>query len=453
MWKNADTISAIATARAESALSIVRVSGPKAVEIAGACFSSDVQKSRVGYWKNPQTGEHIDQVVVLYWPEKNSYTGEHALDIICHGGLEVTDQVLRSTFLAGSRLAEPGEFTCRAVLNGKMDLPKAEAVLELIKARTPMAAKRALRNIEGAVSQKLNQIESETVFLLANLEAAIDFTGEDIEPLDLNEIRNRLAGVIRDTEALVRDYMNTSKAGDGLEFTIVGKPNAGKSSLFNSLLGRNKAIVSNIEGTTRDLVDGEMRVSNIVLKVIDTAGLRNSTDIIEAEGVERARLSALTSHGVFFVVDSSRGLQNEDVEEIKKFSEEKLAVVFSKADLKNLDAQKEIRAFGLEKYPAFSVSAQDGRGIENLRGWLKGISERYLNPETDSILGSSRQFEQINRANSALKKAESLFGEKYSPEFVAFELRFALQALQEALGKDPSDDILDRVFKEFCIGK
>ncbi|MDZ4677299.1 MAG: tRNA uridine-5-carboxymethylaminomethyl(34) synthesis GTPase MnmE [Oligoflexia bacterium] len=454
-----ETIAAIGTAKGVGALGIIRVSGLHTPEILARCFASKqfkVQESHTasfGVWKNPRTQEPVDEVVVVNFTQGRGYTGEAAADIICHGGVQVTELVLNATLDAGARLARPGEFTYRAVMNGRLDLSQAESVLEIISAKSPRAAALALKNIQGALSEKATHIEAELIYLLANLEASIDFTTEDIQPVSLVEMNQRLEKSLDITKQLLKSYVSTQVVTSGLRMAIIGKPNVGKSSLMNSLLGKKRSIVADLPGTTRDTIEAEFSLDGYLFKAIDTAGLRQSDNSIEKEGIQRSLDEMTSSDLVLYIADATVGLQNEDIEHLKNIGSKNAIICFNKADLKGLEISQELEKSGLLEFPTVKTSAVTENGIDELKNKLLSLIHQSSNSEMNSVVSTQRQKEALEGALTHMSKASSLMRENASPEFIAFELKEALLKTQSLLGKNVGDDVMDQVFKQFCIGK
>ncbi len=460
MLGDQETIAAISTAKGIGALSIVRISGSQTPEILKKSFVSgatttvwESHRAHYGFWCDPQSKNKLDEVLMLYFSPGKGFTGEEAAEIICHGGIEVTSQVLSAVLSAGARLARPGEFTYRAVMNNKMDLAQAESVLEIIQARTPQAAALALKNIQGALSEKLSAFEKEIIFLLANLEASIDFTTEDIQPVKYSEMMKRLIPVIENVENLLKTYLPSRVTKFGLRTVLAGKPNGGKSSLLNALLGASRSIVDENPGTTRDTIEAEANLAGQFFCFVDTAGLRSATTKVEGHGVVRAYDEIKSADIIVYVVDGAQGLSNQDVEEIKKLEINRTLICFNKSDL-NSNAIGALSLFGLENYNAIVSSAIAAQGIESLvNALLKLAQERSFGGEVDGAISTQRQKEGLEKTLLSLNEAKTSLAKDLSPDLISFSLREALSAIENTLGKNVSEDVMDRVFKEFCIGK
>jgi len=459
MLGDQDTIAAISTAKGIGALSIVRVSGLETKNILKKAFSGapstlESHKAYYGFWNDPATQKSLDEVLVLYFSPGKGFTGEEAAEIICHGGIETTNSVLNSILNSGVRLARPGEFTYRAVMNGKMDLAQAESVLEIIQARTPQAVAMALKNIKGALSEKLTAFENEIIFILANLEASIDFTTEDIQPVSSVEMLKKLSPVISGIESLLKTYLPSRVTKNGLRTVLAGKPNGGKSSLLNALLGTSRSIVDENPGTTRDTIEADLKVGDQIFCLVDTAGLRIAKNNIEDQGISRAHGELSSADIIIYVVDGAQGLSNEDVEHIKPMGFERTLICFNKNDIQSKSPEAEISRFGLAEFNVVTSNTLNSHGVETLKSILGSLGlKRSLGGEVDSVISTQRQNENLARAHKSLVEAKSSLEKKVSPDLISFSLRDALDAIQSTLGKNAGEDVMDRVFKEFCIGK
>lgn len=439
-----ETIAAIATPPGEGALAVVRISGPSAFEIAKTVFRSSRAwqpgRLRVGQIVN-RAGELVDEVVLTAYHGPSSYTGEDVIEISGHGGPVVSASVLQSVLDAGARAAGPGEFTQRAFLNGKLDLTQAEAVMDLIRAQTPLAARAAALQLEGRIGDEARAIAEEILMVVAHLEAYIDFPDEDIDP----DVGQAMLDRVTNVQLRVKQLLATAPEGrilrEGVRLTICGKPNAGKSSLLNRLAGFDRAIVSPIAGTTRDTIEESVSLRGIPFRVIDTAGLRDSPDAIEREGVSRARQAIDSADVVVHLIDGIElpGGAAPPAEREDEF------LVINKADL--IAAQKSDSA-------ALFISCLTGSGIKEFVDILvdrvmqgkvpSGISHAAINARHQSCL---------LRTSEALETAANAMASNLAPEFIAVELRLAMDSVGEITGRMDTEDILDRIFGAFCIGK
>ena len=458
MEKKRDTIAAIATPYGESAIGIVRLSGPQTLEILKKVFKTPLGKIKPRYahygWVLNNNGEPIDEAVAIYYKAPHSYTGEDMAELNLHGNPLILKEVLRRLLEEGARLAEPGEFTKRAFLNGKLDLTQAEAVAELISAKTDLARKLALNQLQGALSKEIKPLREELLLLLALVESSIEFEEEDIPTIEREELIGRLKRVLERIEKLLRTAKTGKAIRGGLKLAIVGKPNVGKSSLFNRLLGEDRAIVTDIAGTTRDYLEETVNIKGIPIRLIDTAGIREAADKVEKIGVERSLQKLKEADLILFVLDASAKEPKE--EEIKlaqlvKESHKPLLVVLNKTDKgENFPVEK----LNLKGFPLLKVSAKTGEGIKELKEKILETAGVQA-AEGGNIYISLRHEELLKRAKGALENGLNYLqeGEFYSPEILMLDLREAADALGEIIGEVTTEDLLGKIFSTFCIGK
>jgi len=433
-----DTIAALSTPPGEGALAVVRVSGPAALTIAGQVFRGGQPAHRMAVFGRIVDAEGVvDEVVLTAYHGPASYTGEDVVEISGHGGVLVSARVLRAVLQAGARAAGPGEFTQRAFLNGKMDLTQAEAVMDLIRAQTPLAARAAAEQLAGRIGAEILAIREAILDVVAHVEAHIDFPDEDIDP----DTGAALLARIESTRAHIGRLLATADEGrilrEGVRLAICGRPNAGKSSLLNRLAGYERAIVSPTPGTTRDTIEEVLNLRGIPFRVIDTAGLRETPDAIEREGVRRAREAVAAADVVLRVVDATESAAFDD-----PAAAENEIVVFNKCDLAS------------EVQNPLAVSCVTGAGIDALVDALAARVRNEPAPARDSLAAvNARHQACLFRAEGALEEAATKLAAGEAPEFVALDLRVALDAAGEVVGVVDTDDILGRIFGSFCIGK
>ncbi|NPB04783.1 MAG: tRNA uridine-5-carboxymethylaminomethyl(34) synthesis GTPase MnmE [Aquificae bacterium] len=457
--KKRDTIAAIATPYGESAIGVLRLSGPDTLEILKKVFRgrSGRLKPRFAHYGLivDEGGEPIDEAVVVYYKGPHSYTGEDMAEISVHGNPIILKKVLERLLSAGARLAEPGEFTKRAFLNGKLDLTQAEAVAELISAKTDLARRLALNQLRGALSKEIKPLRDELLTLHALVESSIEFEEEDIPTIEREELKGRLERILERVNRL----LETAKAGKylrrGLKLAIVGRPNVGKSSLFNKLLGQERAIVTSVEGTTRDYLEETLSLGGVPIRLVDTAGIRKATDEVEKIGIERSLRQLEEADLVLFVLDASaQGLTPEELELAEKIARlnKPVLVVLNKADLgRRLELPEN---FPLKGVPTLAVSAKTGEGIEELKDRILEEAGLKGAAEGGQIYVSVRHGELLRRAKAALENAlEYLRSDFYSPEILMLDLREATDALGEIVGEVTTEDVLGQIFSTFCIGK
>ncbi len=442
-----DTIAAPATPPGTGGVAIIRVSGPAVAQVAEAVAGGLPEPRRAVLRRfRDAAGEVVDTGLVLYFPGPGSYTGEDVLELHGHGGPVVTDLVLGAVLAAGARPARPGEFTERAFLNGRLDLAQAEAVADLIEAGSAQAARSALRSLEGALSRRLEGVAAGLTELRAWVEAALDFAEEEIDFLAEGEAAGRTGALLADLARVEAEAAAGRVLHDGLTVVLAGAPNAGKSSLLNVLAGRETAIVTHLPGTTRDVLREHLQVDGLPLHLVDTAGLREAADAIEAEGVRRARRELAAADRALVVVDDAADL---DVpEEVRRSLPPELpfTVVHNKIDLTG-------RAPGLEErggVPHLWLSARTGAGLERLREHLKATAG-YV-PGEGLFSARRRHLEALARARRHLESAQAAAASG-AGELLAEDLRLAQQALGEITGEVAPDDLLGEIFSRFCIGK
>ena len=468
-----DTIAAVATGNVVSAIGIVRVSGPEALTVADNVFRAacgarvlDFEARRMYY------GEFVDNIDLCLCTisrAPNSYTGEDTVEFHCHGSPVVLSEVLRVLFKHGVRQALPGEFTKRAFLNGRMDLVQAEAVIDLIEAETPAAAQNAAGQLYGAISLKMESVYNKLIDIMAHFHAVIDYPDEDIEDFKVQDYLFTLRGIDHELHRMLETHERSKVLREGVPTAIIGRPNTGKSSLLNALLGYDRAIVTEIAGTTRDTIEEKILIGNVLLRLIDTAGLRKTDDSIEKLGVERT-FAAISGAGlVILVLDGSEPLKNEDYDALRSIPPDvpKVAVV-NKSDLPAVLDERELKGLGIK---CCSISALSGEGLNSLDEEIRKLFPvfevlSYRNPsvyDVQSVCGeqtirgelitNARQAEAISRAKLSICLAISALTDSVTPDAVLTDLEAALAAIGEVTGKTMREDIVSRIFERFCVGK
>jgi tRNA modification GTPase len=442
-----DTIAAIATPLGEGGLAVIRISGSKSFPIAQRVFKGpsgmDVQSAAshtVHYGWILRDGRRVDEVLLSVFRTPRTFTGEDTVEVSCHGGVLPAKLVLDAILAAGARLAQPGEFTRRAFLNGRIDLTQAEAVIDLIHSRTEMALRAANEQLAGKLSIRINALRDELIRVLAHVEAHIDFPDEDIAPDTRVQLLEKLHSALRTIEELLKSAPEGQILRRGVRVAIVGKPNVGKSSLLNQLLGRDRAIVSPTAGTTRDTIEETANIRGIPVIFIDTAGLRNSSDAIEIEGMRRSRESAERADLILHVLDLSDAEHDSSEDFSRPF-----IFVLNKADL----AKKlSVMAQGI------SVSCVTGAGIEALKDAIKELVWKgAVGEEMNEVMINSRHEEALRRASSGIAHTIEALDVGASIELAAMDLRAAVNAVGEIVGKTSTEDLLDAIFSQFCLGK
>lgn len=456
-----DTIAAISTPMGEGGIGIVRLSGSSALDIIACIFipqnkesirNSPSHKIHYGFIVDPDSGERIDEVLVSVMKAPKTYTREDVIEINCHGGFVPLRKTLELALRRGCRIAEPGEFTKRAFLNGRIDLTQAEAVIDIIKAKTAFSEKIALEQLRGAVKERISTIREDLLQVLTHIEAYIDFPDEEIEPSSINEITDALSSAINKLKSLSKTYDEGRFFKDGLRVAIVGRPNVGKSSLLNALLESDRAIVTETPGTTRDVIVEYLNIDGLPVRIMDTAGIREAHDMAEKEGVKRS-LSAIESADLVLVVmDSSEpSLHDEDMDVIQKVKLKTSLFVLNKSDIRHSEFY--ISEPGLK---TISISAKSGIGMDELKktifdmfagGATAGLSENGI------LLTNLRHKNAVDGSAEGLTAAKDALDTKQPLEIVSMELRAGIECLRELTGEITNDEVLHRIFDGFCIGK
>lgn len=459
---NEDTISAIATAVGEGGIGIVRVSGERAFSIAKRMFiaknKQDVdeiaaRRATYGAVVDPESGEVMDEALLIKMRAPNSYTCEDVVEFQCHGGPVPLKRILHLTLKEGARLAEPGEFTKRAFLNGRLDLAQAQAVMDVIRAKTDAAARMALGHLRGAFSESLRQHRETILQLIAQLEAAIDFPEDDIDEIAADEVISVARCMSDEIEKLLKTASTGKILRDGLETVIIGKPNVGKSSLLNVLLKENRAIVADIPGTTRDVIEECANIDGVLLKFIDTAGIRETHDVIEQMGVEKSKSYIARADLILAVFNAAEPLTAEDLRIFSLIKDREAIILANKSDLsKRADfafAEKE-----LEHCKIIEISTKTGAGIEILEKTILELVYRgNLRHNEGAFVHDMRQYELLAAAKSHIDEALNAAQNGMPPDFISIDLRSAWEKIGEITGETIDDDLVHQIFSKFCIGK
>ncbi|QJA05862.1 tRNA uridine-5-carboxymethylaminomethyl(34) synthesis GTPase MnmE [Thermosulfurimonas marina] len=455
-----DTIAAIATPPGPGAIGVIKISGPEAEGILRRVFRParprehfESHRLYYGHIVDPESGEPVDEVLVALMRAPRSYTREDVLEIYAHSGYRVLTRILELVLRAGARPAEPGEFTRRAFLNGRLDLAQAEAVEEIIHARSDQALRLALRHLSGGLSERIQALRDRILDLLAVTEVAVDFPEEDVEILSPEEMRRRLSEeVLPEIRRLLASAEEGRVFREGIAVVLAGRPNVGKSSLLNALLREERAIVTPVPGTTRDVIEETAQIAGLPVRLIDTAGLREAADEVESIGVRKAREKLAAADVVVFLVDGSQSPTEEDQRLYEEVRSRPHVVAVNKIDIapaENLSLWR--RQF--HQTPVF-ISAKEGRGLEELSRRIFEVAVGHGPAEPPEIAPNLRQKAALERAKKALERALRLLDQPAPlPELLAVELREALSALSEITGEVTTEDLLDRIFSSFCIGK
>ena len=453
-----DTIAAIATPLGEGGLAVIRLSGPQSLTVADRSFrpagKSSVQPSAaathtIQYGHVVRDGQVIDEVLLSVMRAPRTFTREDVVEIACHGGILAAKSVLDTVLANGARLAHPGEFTQRAFLNGRLDLAQAEAVLDLIHARTELALSAANEQLAGKLSQRINRLRDDLMDALAHVEAHLDFPEEGIAPDTHRELLARLERGLGFMDELLRTANEGQILRRGLRAAIVGRPNVGKSSLLNQLLGHDRAIVSPIAGTTRDTIEETANVRGIPVVFVDTAGLREAADAVEQEGVRRSHDSMARADLVLHVFDAAEPFTTEDEHYLARFAHKKRILVRNKIDL---PSQLELPD-ALES-PVVEMCSLSGQGLEALKDAIKDLVwAGEIKVEMLQVMINARHQDALRRAREAVERARDAMRDDLGLELMALELRIGANAVGEVVGKTTTEDLLDSIFSQFCIGK
>lgn len=456
-----DTIAAIATAVSEAGISIVRISGKQAIETAARIFRSgkkdfvlEEQPSHTIHYGFIYDGEErVDEVLLLLMKGPHSYTGEDTVEIDCHGGVYVTRRILETVIRHGARLAEPGEFTKRAFLNGKMDLTQAEAVGEIISSRNAYALHTSVEQLKGSVKEAIGNFRKEILYHLAFIESALD----DPEHISLDGYAETLGGVVnklrRQMQRLIATFDNGRMCREGIRTVIIGKPNAGKSSLMNVLVGEERAIVTDVAGTTRDTLEEQIQINGISLNIIDTAGIRKTEDTVEKIGIQRAVASMEKADLILYVADGSVPLNESDEEIIDLIRDRKAIVLLNKTDLETVVTEEDLRA-RVGAHPVLSISAREEKGIAQLEEVLKNLFFQGEISFNDQVcITNLRQKQLLEESLAALDRVEESLQMGMPEDFYSIDLMDAYEKLGRITGEAVDDDLADEIFAKFCMGK
>jgi len=446
-----DTIAAVATPAGVGAISVIRLSGKKSFEAIDKIFCgknkiADAVSHSIHYGKIIDDNKNfIDDVLVSVFRNPHSYTGEDSVEISSHGNQFITKKIIELLLREDVRIAEPGEFTKRAFLNGRLDLAQAEAVVEVINARTDASLRGARNQLDGILSKKIHELRTQLIDTSSLVELELDFAEEDVEFVAHDKLLLMIETIISEIDKLLETYSFGRVIRDGVNVALVGIPNVGKSSLLNYILKESRAIVSEIPGTTRDVIREEVSINGILFRLFDTAGIRSTKNEVEQEGVSRSREAVKNADVVLFINDVQQKISKELFEELLQFTTaEKIITVLNKVDLEN----------SLEKEVDIYISALTGYGINNL---FAKLQEKTLGgnsyTEHSAIVSNSRHYENLKKAKKELQNATNAVRQKLSGEYISVDLRNAENSLGEIIGEVTSDDILNNIFSRFCIGK
>ncbi len=459
----AHTIVALATPTGRSGIGVVRLSGDKSLAITSnlvgeSAFSPEPRTAHLRRLRDPVTRETIDEAVITYFKAPHSFTGEDVIEISCHGSPVLLRQVIDISLSFDARMADAGEFSLRALANGRIDLAEAEAIRDLIDAQTTASARQAIRQLSGELSNQLQPLKDELLNVIVILESALEFVEDDLPALQVESLKQKLVAIVSETNKLAATFKAGRLIREGLRVALVGRPNVGKSSLFNVLVGSDRAIVTEIAGTTRDQIHERFTIHGIPIALIDTAGLRETSDIVESIGVERSRAAMADADIVVVMLDASEQTSDEDREILKSVSGLNYIVVLNKIDkVPSTDVDRMIAAehssLGYLRERLIPVSAKTGDGIDD----LKEAIVRPFAPEDVSTLGflvtDARHHDLMTRAATEIEQSIEQLDQKLSEEIVLIGLHNALRYLGEITGETTTEDMLTRIFSTFCIGK
>ena len=455
-----DTIAAIATAPGEGGIGIIRISGEKSLQVAQSIFKSKSGKmikdynTRTLIYGNIVDGEKvIDEVLLAYMKGPNSYTAEDVIEINCHGGFISVKKILELILSKDVRLADAGEFTKRAFLNGRIDLSQAEAIIDVIKSKTDMAHEVAQSQLEGSLAKKIKELRMNVTEVLAHLTVSIDFSEEDVEEITYQTLEEKSSELRNEIKKLYDTAESGKILRDGLKTVIVGKPNVGKSSLLNSILGENRAIVTDIAGTTRDVIEEFVNIKGIPLKIVDTAGIRETEDVVEKIGVEKSRESFSTADLVIMVLDASRKLSQEDIEILESLKDKKTIVLLNKMDLEPQIELDIIENF-VNSEDIIKISALKHQGIEYLQDKIEAmVYHGSVKNSSNLMITNSRHKDALFKAYESINDAISAIEQRMPYDFIEVDFKNIWDYLGYINGDTVREDLLDTIFANFCIGK
>jgi tRNA modification GTPase len=452
-----DTIAAISTPPGRGGIGVVRLSGPDSLRITSVLFRSESapagvpNRAQFGRVVDPDTEELLDEVIVTYFKAPHSYTGEEVVEISGHGSPIILGRVLQLALMNGARLAEPGEFTFRAFFNKRIDLAQAQAVRDVIEAQTQYQARVATKQLEGALSKRVGPLKDALVEVIVHLESSLEFVEDDISPEAASSLLSKLGDVIEDLTVIAGSFSFGRYLKEGFDLAIVGRPNVGKSSVFNRLIGSDRAIVTELPGTTRDALYESTSISGVPVRLIDTAGIRETSDLIESIGISRSRSVISETDIALLVIDASEPLTDDDLSLLNQLTQERRIIALNKTDLPQ---KLDLESIPSEVGKVIPISALTGEGFESL---IEVIFERLAGVSSierdDLMLTDARQHAAVQSAVEQLCDARELMQQGELEEVVLLRLRGTLAALGEITGETITEDILARIFSTFCIGK
>lgn len=459
---NNETIAAISTAPGEGGIGIVRISGPQSLSILDRIFIGYKKKDikdfktytmRYGYILEPENHDVIDEVIVSYMQSPHSYTMEDIVEINCHGGVIPVKRILEAALTSGARLAEPGEFTKRAFLNGRIDLSQAEAVIDMIRSKTDKSMDAAQKQLSGKLSRKLGDIKGVLIDIMSHIEASIDFPEDDIDDVLYNELDSDCKGILTKLDDMIKGAETGKILREGLNTVIVGKPNVGKSSLLNALLEENRAIVTDIPGTTRDVIEEYLNIKGIPINIMDTAGIRKTEDEVERIGVERTKEYFSKADLIIFILDSSDELTSEDKEIFELIVDKKCLILINKVDLPSKINRDLVENYSSGK-KVIDVSIIEDKGIDILKEEIYNlVYSGEIGYESEALITNIRHKDLLLKAKLSLSNAVDTLNSVMPLDLVSIDIRQCLDYIGEITGESMQEDIINRIFSQFCVGK
>ena len=457
--KEFDTIAAIATSIGEGGISIIRISGDKSLDIVASIFKGkndrklhDIKSYTMRYGHIiDKNGSILDEVIISYMKGPKSFTAEDTVEINCHGGVVGTNRILREIIMAGARMAEPGEFTKRAFLNGRIDLSQAEAVIDIIRAKTELSMKSAIMQSEGSISREIKIIRNKLLSVIANIEVTVDYPEEDIEEVTAGKVKYDVTSILGEIEILLSTADEGKILREGLSTVIVGKPNVGKSSLLNALVKEKRAIVTDVPGTTRDAIEEYISIEGIPVKIVDTAGIRETEDIVEKIGVQTSKQKIDEADLVILILDSSMSLTHEDREIIKYIHNKKYIVLLNKSDLGGKIEKGELQS--LKSKYITNISVKTGQGLDQVKEHIKDLFFKGEIKTEGVFVTNNRHKQSLIRAVENLESSLNALEHTLAIDLASIDIRNAWMNLGEITGEALEEDIIHKIFSEFCLGK
>ncbi|HBM80451.1 MAG TPA: tRNA uridine-5-carboxymethylaminomethyl(34) synthesis GTPase MnmE [Clostridiaceae bacterium] len=457
-----DTIAAVSTPPGEGGIGIVRISGEESLNILERIFKSyrnkDIKSFKTytlmyGYIHDVESGNIIDEVLVSYMKSPYTYTREDIVEINCHGGAVSVKKILEDVLRSGARLAEPGEFTKRAFLNGRIDLSQAEAVIDIVRAKTDEGMDAALKQLKGSLSKKLKPVKNVLLDIMSHIEASIDFPEEDVDEVLYKDLKDKCIDVMGKIDEMISTADTGKIIREGLNTVIVGKPNVGKSSLLNALLEENRAIVTDIPGTTRDIIEDHLNIRGIPVNIIDTAGIREAKDEVEKIGVQKTKEYFKKADLVIFILDGSDILTHEDMEIFKLVNGRKCIILINKTDLPQKIDMNDVLKYSRDS-KILKASIKNGIGISRLKDMIYNyVYGGKVKQSTDFMITNVRHKDLLTKAKLSLKSAVDAVDKNIPLDLISIDINDCLGDIGEITGENISDDIIDRIFSRFCIGK